>query len=198
VTLSLTGSSITLQIIGALWLIWAAYWLVSALGQKPVRRHESPLARLSQIAFIGAAFYLLVSLGHRSSSLWRARFVPATAVVSIAAIALTFAGVAFSIWARYCLGRNWSAAVTIREGHELIRRGPYARIRHPIYTGMLIALIGTALGIGELRALVAFALVLFGFVLKARREERLLASEFGAAFEEHRRHTGFFLPRLGA
>jgi DNA-binding NarL/FixJ family response regulator/protein-S-isoprenylcysteine O-methyltransferase Ste14 len=136
-----------------------------------VRRRETPLARLTQIAFMGAAFWLLVSLGHMRATMWHARFVPETSVVAAVAIALTLAGVAFSIWARWCLGRNWSAAVTIRQDHELIRRGPYAWIRHPIYTGMLVALLGTALGIGELRALVAFALVLLGFTLRrvARR-----------------------------
>ena len=195
---TLGGGGTAPRIIGALWLLWAGYWLVSSISQKPVRRREMPLARLGQIAFMGAAFWLLVSLGHMRSTVWHARFVPATPVVAAVAIALTLAGVAFSIWARWCLGRNWSAAVTIRHDHELIRRGPYAWIRHPIYTGILVALLGTALGIGELRAVVAFALVLLGFTLKARREEKLLASEFGAAFDEHRRSTGFFLPRLGA
>ena len=84
----------------------------------------------------------------------------------------------------------------IKEGHELIRSGPYARIRHPIYTGILLATIGTALAIGEYRGLLAVGMLLTGFIRKARKEESFLAAEFGAAFDEHRRRTGFFLPRI--
>jgi protein-S-isoprenylcysteine O-methyltransferase Ste14 len=108
---------------------------------------------------------------------------------------LTAAGVAFAIWARRHIGKNWSAQVTIRQEHELIRSGPYARIRHPIYTGLLLAVAATAIAIGEYRAIVAFAVIAIGFVVKAKREEAFLATQFGPAFDEHRRQTGFFLPR---
>jgi len=107
----------------------------------------------------------------------------------------TAAGVAFAIWARRHIGRNWSGQITIRQEHELIRTGPYARIRHPSYTGLLLALAGTAIAIGEYRAIVAFAVIAIGFVVKAKREESLLTKEFGQAFDEHRQQTGFFLPR---
>jgi protein-S-isoprenylcysteine O-methyltransferase Ste14 len=103
--------------------------------------------------------------------------------------------VAFAIWARRHIGRNWSGQVTIRKEHELIRTGPYARIRHPIYTGILLALAGTALAIGEYRAILAFAVIAIGFIVKAKREESFLAMQFGPAFDEHRQQTGFFLPR---
>jgi protein-S-isoprenylcysteine O-methyltransferase Ste14 len=103
--------------------------------------------------------------------------------------------VAFAIWARRHIGRNWSGQITIRQEHELIRTGPYARIRHPSYTGLLLALAGTAIAIGEYRAIVAFAVIAIGFVVKAKREESLLTKEFGRAFDEHRQQTGFFLPR---
>ena len=86
--------------------------------------------------------------------------------------------------------------MTIKVEHELIRNGPYAYVRHPIYTGILLALVGTALAIAEWRALIAVALVWIAFYTKARVEEKMLAQEFGAAFAEHRRRTGFFLPRL--
>ena len=84
----------------------------------------------------------------------------------------------------------------IQSGHELIRTGPYARLRHPIYTGMLLALVGTALEIGKYRALAALGIFLIGFARKAKKEEELLAERFGTAFEEHKRLTGFFLPRV--
>jgi protein-S-isoprenylcysteine O-methyltransferase Ste14 len=108
----------------------------------------------------------------------------------------TLAGVLFAIWARYTIGKEWSGEVQIKEDHQLIRSGPYAHIRHPIYTGMLLALTGTAITVGEYRAILGVALFLIGFVRKAKKEESFLASEFGPAFDEHRRHTGFFLPRF--
>jgi protein-S-isoprenylcysteine O-methyltransferase Ste14 len=110
---------------------------------------------------------------------------------------LTTAGVAFAIWARWHLGANWSAIVSIREQHELIRTGPYRRVRHPIYTGMLLAMAGTALVLGELRGLLAFAITLFAFYWKARKEEAWLTREFGESFEAHTKQTGMFLPKIG-
>ena len=109
---------------------------------------------------------------------------------------LAFAGVLFAIWARRTIGKEWSAEVQIKEGHQLIRSGPYAHIRHPIYTGILIAIAGTALAIGQYRGLLGLGIIAIGFVLKAKKEETFLAGQFGPAFEEHRRRTGFFLPRF--
>jgi len=123
------------------------------------------------------------------------RFLPEREWIAILGALLTAVGVAFAIWARRHIGRNWSGQVTIRKEHELIRTGPYAHIRHPIYTGILTAVAGTAIAIGEYRAILAFAVIAIGFVVKAKREESFLAMQFGPAFDEHRRHTGFFLPR---
>jgi protein-S-isoprenylcysteine O-methyltransferase Ste14 len=100
------------------------------------------------------------------------------------------------MWARIHIGKYWSGSVSLHEGHQLIRTGPYARIRHPIYTGILLALAGVILLDGRYIALAAFALFLAGLTVKAKMEEALLSGEFGAAFDEHRRQTGFFLPRL--
>jgi protein-S-isoprenylcysteine O-methyltransferase Ste14 len=104
--------------------------------------------------------------------------------------------VAFAISARWHIGGNWSANVTIKEDHKLIRTGPYAHIRHPIYTGILLAALGTVIAIGEYRGLASLVLLTVGFIFKAKRKEDFLSSEFGAAFEEHKRHTEFFLPRF--
>jgi protein-S-isoprenylcysteine O-methyltransferase Ste14 len=105
-------------------------------------------------------------------------------------------GIAFAIWARAHLGANWSAAVSIRADHELIRTGPYRRTRHPIYTGMIFGAIGTALVIGQMRGLLAVAIFIVAFYRKASKEERWLAQEFGEKFEAHTKHTGMFLPRF--
>lgn len=177
------------------WLIFFAYWLVASLRVNKMERREPAGDKLVRILVMAAAIFLLYSDDPRLGVLNR-RFLPWRYWIFAVGVALTWAGVAFAIWARYHIGRYWSASVSLKAGHELIRTGPYARIRHPIYTGMLLAFAGTAIAIARYRALVAFAIILIGFIWKSKKEEALLAGQFGPAFEEHRRHTGFFLPRL--
>lgn len=112
--------------------------------------------------------------------------------------AITVAGGAFAIWARWHIGRNWSAEVTTKQDHTRIRTGPYAHIRHPMYTGILLAALGTALAIERYRGLASRIVPAIGFALKAKREENFLSREFGPAFDEHERQTGFFLPRFSS
>jgi protein-S-isoprenylcysteine O-methyltransferase Ste14 len=182
-------------LIDAPWIIFLAYWLLASLRVNKIERHEPPGEKLLRIAASVAAFVLLYNDDPRFGILNR-RFLPWRLWIFAVGAALTWAGVAFAIWARIHIGRYWSASVALKAGHELVRTGPYSRIRHPIYTGMLMALAGTALAVGRYRGIVAFAIILASFVWKSKREEALLAGQFGAAFDEHRRHRGFFLPRL--
>jgi protein-S-isoprenylcysteine O-methyltransferase Ste14 len=100
------------------------------------------------------------------------------------------------MWARYCLGDNWSAAVSIREDHELVRRGPYRAMRHPIYSGILLGMLGTVIVVGEVRGILGLVIVYAGFYGKARKEDAWLTREFGEKFASHVKHTGMFLPRF--
>jgi protein-S-isoprenylcysteine O-methyltransferase Ste14 len=113
----------------------------------------------------------------------------------LACVVMTILGLLFAVWARLALGSNWSGTVTIKANHQLIRRGPYRFIRHPIYTGMLVALLATVVTQRMVSGLLGFAVVTFALYWKALREESFLSQEFGDAFVEHRRHTGMFLPR---
>jgi protein-S-isoprenylcysteine O-methyltransferase Ste14 len=123
------------------------------------------------------------------------RLLPKVPAMWEAGLVLTALGVGIAIWARLSLGANWSGMVTLKDGHELVRQGLYRWIRHPIYTGILLGMIGTAMIKGHLRGWVGLAIVFAGFYFKARREERFLREEFGAGFEEHARQTGMFLPK---
>jgi protein-S-isoprenylcysteine O-methyltransferase Ste14 len=111
-------------------------------------------------------------------------------------VLLTAAGVAVALWARWHLGANWSEVVTLKERHELIRSGPYCAIRHPIHTGILLGLLGTAIAMGEVSGLLAIAIAWLSFFWKARREESFLMHEFGELFEAHMKQTGMFLPKI--
>lgn len=121
--------------IDALWLVFGLYWLVSALKRKRTKQRESTLQRLAYVLPLVAATYLLSQPEARHGWLG-ARFMQYSPVVEWAGVLLTAAGVAMALWARWHLGANWSGAVTLKEGHELIRTGPYRAIRHPIYTGI--------------------------------------------------------------
>jgi protein-S-isoprenylcysteine O-methyltransferase Ste14 len=182
------------NIVGASWLVFGAYWIISALRVKQKRMIEPGPQRLIRFVILCTAFILLYKDNPRFGLL-NERFVPPQDQIRTLAAALTLIGVAFAIWARYHIGQYWSSSVSLKVDHKLIRTGPYAHIRHPIYTGILLALTGTTLLVGEYRALLGLVLWFVGLTWKALNEEALLAGEFGPAFEEHKRLTGFFLPR---
>lgn len=183
------------QWIEALWLLFGAYWLVSALKRKKTKQRESVLQRVGYTLPLVLVFYLLYQPQAHYGWL-DSRFVPAGPFGKWLGVLLTAAGIAVAFWARWHLGTNWSGVVTLKEGHELIRTGPYRSIRHPIYTGILLALLGTAITFGEVRGLLGMAIVWLSFYIKARREESFLSQEFGPNFAEHKQHTGMFLPRF--
>jgi len=124
------------------WLAWALYWAISAASTKTTQRRE-PLG--SRLAHIGPLVVGAILLGWREVPWpWLAqRLWPRAALPYFAGLLLVYAGLAFAVWARVHLGRNWSGSVTVKQHHELIRSGPYARVRHPIYTGLLTAVLGT-------------------------------------------------------
>jgi protein-S-isoprenylcysteine O-methyltransferase Ste14 len=92
------------------------------------------------------------------------------------------------------LGRNWSATVTVKDQHELIRRGPYRFVRHPIYTGMLLAFLGTAIAQDQWRSLLAFVLVWLALWRKWRLEERFMQETFGEQYAAYRREVPAVVP----
>jgi protein-S-isoprenylcysteine O-methyltransferase Ste14 len=189
------NSATLFPIAKCLWLVFFLYWAISALRSKVAKKTESGAERLQRMIPLAVAYVLLFYQAANFGWLDK-RFVTDSSAAAVVGVLLTAAGVAFAIWARWHLGANWSAIVSIREQHELIRTGPYRRVRHPIYTGMLLAMAGTALVLGEVRGLLAFAITLFAFYWKARKEEAWLTREFGERFKDHTKQTGMFLPRF--
>ena len=177
------------------WLVFAAYWVVGALRTRATVRRESFGARYGVMLVEVVGFTLLFNGDANIGPLSR-HFLPRTETGADLGILLTWAGLGLAIWARYHLGQYWSGRITLKEGHQLIRTGPYARLRHPIYTGLDLAVIGTGLVFDRWRCVAAVCVITIGFVIKAKREEALLAGQFGEAFVEHRKHTGFLLPKL--
>lgn len=177
------------------WCVFGAYWAITSLRVKRTKAREKSVDRLATLAVMATAYVLLFENWLRIGPL-RLRFVPQEVWVAWAGIALTWVGVVVAVWARYCIGEYWSARVTLKEDHQLIRSGPYAFVRHPIYTGMFLASAGTALVVGEWRGVVAVTLMLVAHSRKALREESFLTQEFGDEYTSYRRSTGFLFPRL--
>jgi protein-S-isoprenylcysteine O-methyltransferase len=122
------------------------------------------------------------------------RIVPDSQGFAYLGLATTAVGIAFAVWARFVLGQNWSSQVTLKQEHELVRRGPYRLVRHPIYSGILLALLGTAIFVGEVRGLIAFALFVAGWWPKARMEEALMLQQFGQQYREYQREVRALIP----
>jgi protein-S-isoprenylcysteine O-methyltransferase len=148
-----------------------------------------------ELVFLVTAFSLLFDPRLRPGVLG-ARVMPDAPLLAWAGVVLTVAGVGFSLWARFYLGSNWSASVTVKRNHTLVCSGPYAMVRHPIYAGFLLASIGTAMAFGEAGCFAAPPLLAFGWMRKWKLEEEFMQCEFGAAYTEYSSRVKRVIPFL--
>jgi protein-S-isoprenylcysteine O-methyltransferase len=179
-------------VINACWLIFAIVWLLASFGNKAASNKQSAGSRALQLGLEIVAFVLLFDGDTAVGPLgWTC--IPHSIAVSVVGLALTVLGLAFAIWARFYLGSNWSAVVTVKQNHELVRSGPYAFVRHPIYTGICIAFLGTALYVGQLRALVGLVLSATGYKLKSLTEEAMMDKQFDE-YQQYKREVKALIP----
>jgi protein-S-isoprenylcysteine O-methyltransferase Ste14 len=183
------------------WIVLVIYWWLSALKTRRTVRQESFASRYGILCMLLAGYVLVFANSDRYDidarlGLLGRRIIARSDGLNIAAVVLTWAGIGLALWARWHLGQYWSARVTVKEDHELIRTGPYAHFRHPIYSGFALAIIGGALAVDRWRCVVGAVLVIAAYSIKAKKEESMLAEQFGPAFEEHCRVTGFLLPKV--
>jgi len=177
------------------WIVFVVYWAIGALKTKRTV-HQEPFAwRFGIMLVEGFGFWLFLGQA-RNFPLLRRPVLPSSDALTATGVVLTWVGIAIALWARWHLGEYWSGRITLKEDHKLIRSGPYAYFRHPIYSGLDLAAIGSALAINQWHCVAGLALIIPGFCLKAWREERLLRAQFGEEFDEHRRRTGFVLPKF--
>jgi protein-S-isoprenylcysteine O-methyltransferase Ste14 len=181
-----------LIILALLWSGLGLYWFASGQGS---RSGEFRLYRPLRLLILGTTFALLFWDQTAIGILGRA-LLPAGAGLARLGFVAALVGLAIALWARIHLGNYWSDKVVLREDHQLIRTGPYRYMRHPIYSGVLLGVLGTALIVDQWRGLLAFALLLANYTIKAKREERILADRFSEEFAQHRSGTGFLLPRF--
>jgi protein-S-isoprenylcysteine O-methyltransferase Ste14 len=181
------------RIITSLWILTGIVWAVGALTTKRTRRHESVASRILHISIMAVAFALVFKPAFRPGPLDMLFIVP-TPAVEWTGVALTAAGIGLTIFARLTLGRNWSGTVTVKEDHELIRGGPYAVVRHPIYSGLALALLGSSISSARLGALLGVVVGLAGLRLKSRIEENFMEQEFGEQYTDYKCRVKALIP----
>lgn len=186
------------SLVGLLWLVFILLWLV--LGQfnkkasKRVSRWTGWWLRLAII--IGVSIVISVrhhGVGSLIVSLSRALPIHPGIVVQWVGVGLCVLGFGLTFWARGYIGRNWGMPMSLREGHELVTSGPYAYIRHPIYSGLMLAMIGSALVEGLLW-MILFAFYFAYFLVSARTEEKMMIAQFPDAYPAYRRRTRMLIP----
>ena len=181
------------QAFNVLWVAWLIYWGIAAIGARPTRYRESVISSQLHIVPLLVGIVLLVS--PRLAGNWLTqRYLPRWPAWFFVGLLLTVLGLGFAVYARAWLGRNWSGTVTLKEDHELIRGGPYRWVRHPIYTGILLAVLGSAIATGEWRGLLALALITVAFLRKITVEERILTGQFGDAYRRYQAEVPALLP----
>jgi len=179
----------------AIWLVVIAFWLVRSRDVKVTVRRQARLPRLVNLTLIYGAAVLLA--GPFVPFAWLTeRVIPGALwkVSSAAGAGLTLLGVLVMIWARTHLGRNWSSVAAVKADHELITDGPYRWMRHPIYAGMLLAFIGTAVAIGQWRGVLAVSLALVAFLQRIVLEDRFMREQFGSVYESYAQRVHALVP----
>jgi len=175
------------------WVVFWVYWTVSALRVHARKRQATLAFTVLNTAALYVGFILVLS-GLIDVGVLSVRFTSAAVWVNVVGTALVLTGVAFAIWSRHVLGANWSGVVSIVEGQHLIRSGPYRFVRNPIYSGIVLAVLGAALVRGTVGAMVGVVAVVLALWLKGRMEERLLVAEFGEEYKAYQREVKFLIP----
>src|SRR5579863_8934206 len=177
------------------WILFFLYWQIKAVNTKTTKRLEPAASRILRVFIFLIAITLLMTtripLPWLYLQLWPVGLWPFWL-----GAAVTIAGLLFAVWAREHLGSNWSRSVTIKQDHELITTGPYAVVRHPIYTGILAGFLGMAIAISQVRGFIAFGLIFLAFWLKLSMEEQWMRSQFGETYAAYARHTAALVPYL--
>jgi protein-S-isoprenylcysteine O-methyltransferase Ste14 len=174
------------------WALLLAVWLPGYFTAKKTSRTPDLAVQIPTSVLLLVCFVLLFNPRILGMS---ARLTPQTEPLGWIGVVIDLAGVAFAIWARMTLGSNWSGLVmTVKEGHELVQTGPYAIVRHPIYTGLLLAIFGTALTLGTLASYIGLVAGLIALLIRVRFEDRLMHERFGDLHEAYYRRTKTLVP----
>jgi protein-S-isoprenylcysteine O-methyltransferase Ste14 len=179
------------HVIRFLWMLIMTVWLALAFeSNEPVVVKRD---RRSDVAVWIVSIGWVVLLLNRFNG---PQLIPRIMFVRIFGFALTITGFAFALWARFYLGSNWDAFISLRLRHKLVRTGPYAIVRHPIYSGFMLALAGSALNFGHLRSFIAATMVILAWVYKSGLEEAFMMDHFGMEYDQYCHAVKRLIPRI--
>jgi protein-S-isoprenylcysteine O-methyltransferase Ste14 len=174
------------------WIIFLVYWYISALRTKRIAEQQSFASAQAHRIPVTAGLLLMI-LRYLPQPM-NAVVIPTTDWTLALGDAICVLGLFVTIWARVTLAGNWSADVTFKQDHELIRTGPYQFVRHPIYTGLLLMCIGTAITGGRLHHWLGLPLIALGFWIKLKQEERLMMQHFPDQYPAYRKEVKALVP----
>lgn len=178
--------------IALLWLIWVVSWAAAAFWADRVEKRAGFQAEAPYRAVLVIGTILFFIPAHDYVG-WLRLWAPDRAEAWIC-VALIAAGLAFCWWARLHLGRLWSGTVTAKAEHHVVDTGPYGLVRHPIYTGLLLAILATMAAKGTVWGVAGAILLTIGIFMKARLEERFLRGELGGAYDDYARRVPMLVP----
>jgi protein-S-isoprenylcysteine O-methyltransferase Ste14 len=181
--------------LATIWTVFWVLWILPAVFGKRTIRRQTRGSRILQLVLLLVAYVLIVN-GELGWNWLNLRLVPEGQASTAVGYGLLMAGMLFAGWARLFLGGNWSSNVTLKQDHTLIRSGPYRIVRHPIYTGLLVALLGTAIALGELRCFLGVLLAAIAWKIKSMSEETLMVQQFGDQYARYREQVKGLVPYL--
>ena len=182
-----------LQAAAVIWLALVLVWVAGALRTKRTVKNQSSAWQVLYTVILVVGVYLIFAKQIGIPWLDRQLF-SVTVPIALAGLLVVLMGVVFSIWARLMLGDNWSNRVTVKENHTLVRSGPYRIVRHPIYSGILLGMLGSALQRGEMRSFVGVIICVLSFWLKTRAEEQFMVQTFGEEYLQYRHEVKALAP----
>ncbi len=184
--------TIAQEIVIGCWALGVLYWIVAAWSTKRAIERQSMGSRLVLLVVIFAAAELIARVRMPVGAFHLT--IPRTPLAGWIGTAICVAGTAFTLWARRTLGANWSGWITFKENHELIQRGPYRIVRHPIYTGILIMAIGTVIAFAAPQPVVGVVLIFIALLVKSRQEEAMMTKHFPDQYPEYRKRVKGIIP----
>jgi len=187
-------TAVSNNLIIACWIIFLGYWAVNALRTKAVVERQSPSSILAHRAplTLGGLLLWYPKLPHALSL----SLTPQTGVSRVIGAVVCVLGLLVALWSRWMLAGNWSSSVTFKKGHELVEAGPYRFVRHPIYTGILLMCLASAIAAGQLRSWLGFLLLCAGLWIKLKQEESLLLRHFPDEYPSYRSRVKALVPFL--
>jgi len=175
------------------WIVLFAIWFIGQFGNKKTLEQPQIGLYLVTTLLIGAGFMFL--FWQRAFNALNVQLTPQTAIFGIIGVALTAISVLFAIWARFSLGRNWSGnTATVKQDHALITSGPYRLVRHPIYTGFIFGMLGTALTIGTTTAYLGVVLFCVAAAIRMQIEEKVMETKFPKDYPAYKKTSKRIVP----